>query len=236
MIDNANSSPIEKQYSDHFIKKSQGINDVMGVMSVARWHSDPKLLAVTLSRYKFVSKMFQNFESVLEVGAGDCWASRIVLQTVKKLTLSDFDPIFEAEFYERKYNKDTGCEFIIHNFVSNKLSQVYDGIYALDVLEHIAPSDSEKFLSNICGSMSLSGAAIFGMPSLESQKYASEGSKQGHVNCQTGTELYTNLKVHFNNVFIFSMSDEVVHTGFLPMSHYLLALCVGPLKGRLDNP
>ena len=68
------------------------------------------------------------------------------------------------------------------------------------------------------------------MPSLESQIYASEGSKIGHVNCQSGDVLKNNLKKYFHNVFIFSMSDEVVHTGFTPMAHYLLALCVTPLK------
>ena len=33
------------------------------------------------------------------------------------------------------------------------------------------------------------------------------------------------MQRHFHNVFLFSMNDEVVHTGFSPMAHYLLALC-----------
>jgi hypothetical protein len=35
------------------------------------------------------------------------------------------------------------------------------------------------------------------------------------------------LELYFHNVFIFSMNDEVVHTGYYKMAHYLLALCVG---------
>ncbi|CCQ53625.1 hypothetical protein CWATWH8502_2077 [Crocosphaera watsonii WH 8502] len=66
-----------------------------------------------------------------------------------------------------------------------------------------------------------------GMPSLESQAYASEGSKQGHVNCKTGKDLKALMLDYFHNVFMFSMNDEVVHTGFFPMSHYLFALGVG---------
>jgi len=31
----------------------------------------------------------------------------------------------------------------------------------------------------------------------------------------------------FRNIFIFSMNDEVVHTGFHPMAHYLFAIGVG---------
>ena len=63
------------------------------------------------------------------------------------------------------------------------------------------------------------------MPSLESQKYASEPSKIGHVNCKTAAQLKSLSEVYFNNVFIFSMNDEVLHTGFHPMSHYLFSLC-----------
>lgn len=28
--------------------------------------------------------------------------------------------------------------------------------------------------------------------------------------------------------FLFSMNDEVVHTGYYPMAHYLIAVGIGP--------
>lgn len=31
----------------------------------------------------------------------------------------------------------------------------------------------------------------------------------------------------FRDVFLFSMNDEVVHTGFTPMAHYLFAIGSG---------
>jgi hypothetical protein len=64
------------------------------------------------------------------------------------------------------------------------------------------------------------------MPSLESQIYASPQSKEGHINCKTGMSLKKTLEKHFKNVFLFSMNDEVIHTGYYPMAHYLLALCI----------
>ncbi len=33
------------------------------------------------------------------------------------------------------------------------------------------------------------------------------------------------LEHYFENVFLFSMNDEVVHTGYYPMAHYLFAVC-----------
>lgn len=222
------STPIEKQYTQYFENKDAIGNEVLGSMATNRWRSDSKLLGVTLSRYKFVSKMFAGFDSVLEIGAADGWYSRVVLNEVIKLTLSDFDQIWLDDFESQVVYTSRGTEYLIHDFVKSTLNKFFDGIYALDVLEHIQPKNQRKFLSNICSSLLPHGVAIFGMPSTESQVYASEGSKAGHVNCQSGNELKKNLSEFFNNVFIFSMSDEVVHTGFMPMAHYLLALCVNP--------
>ena len=90
--------PIEKQYSKYFTDRDSIGNEVLGTLSTNRWRSDSKMLAVTLSRYKFVSKMFLGFNSVLEVSAGDAWYSRVVLNEVNKLTRSDFDEIFLEDF------------------------------------------------------------------------------------------------------------------------------------------
>jgi hypothetical protein len=67
---------------------------------------------------------------------------------------------------------------------------------------------------------------IIGTPSIQSQVYASAASKIGHINCKDGPGLKGLMSEFFENVFIFSMNDEVVHTGFYPMAHYLFALCV----------
>jgi hypothetical protein len=63
------------------------------------------------------------------------------------------------------------------------------------------------------------------MPSLESQPYASPGSKEGHVNCKSGKDFKDLMEKFFANVFLFSMNDEVVHTGFEKMAHYLIVVC-----------
>jgi hypothetical protein len=83
-------------------------------------------------------------------------------------------------------------------------------------------------MKNLIESLMPDGAAIIGIPSLESQRYASPQSKAGHINCKTGNSLKLFLEGHFYNVFVFSMNDETIHTGFYPMAHYLMALCTSP--------
>ena len=218
-----------KQFREHQYNEISTLEEEVRVASLGRmrnfdWHNDPRRLLFTLARYKFVSKMFDGYETVLEIGCGDAFATRIVQQTVKKVTATDFDPIFIEEIHDRRQHK-WELDAHVHNMVLEQTKQSFDGIFSLDVLEHVQQSDEDAFLKNTCLSLKSHGALIIGMPSLESQTYASEGSKIGHVNCKTGTDLRDLMKKYFHSVFMFSMNDEVVHTGFFPMAHYLFAVC-----------
>ena len=188
------------------------------------WKLDPRRMLFAFARYKFVAKMFEGFEHVLEVGCGDASATRIVQQTVRKVTVTDFDKVFIDDI-KRRQQADWHLDARVHDMVSSSMNESFDGIFSLDVLEHIEAENEDAFLKNTCASLKRHGSLIVGMPSLESQVYASEGSKVGHVNCKSGNELRDFLKKYFHSVFMFSMNDEVLHTGFFPMSHYLLAVC-----------
>jgi cyclopropane fatty-acyl-phospholipid synthase-like methyltransferase len=193
----------------------------LGMRTSMAYESDPVRLVFTLSRYKFVAKMFDGFDSVLEVGAGDGFKSPIVKQFCKKLTISDIEIKNKMDFDQITFSK---TKFIIHNFVKHSLKKKFDGIYSLDVLEHIEKKDEKRFIKNICRSLKKDGTLIVGMPTLESQIYASKLSKEGHVNCKSKKELKKFLSPYFSNIYMFSMNDEVVHTGYDAMSHYIFAL------------
>ena len=219
----------EKQYKLLIdIKKKFGVTK-LGLMSNANWIDDPSRLAFCTSRYKFVAKMLSGKKEVLEVGSSDGFYSRIVNQHVKNLTIVDFDVLFIEDF--KKYDVGKGkIKSFVHDIVKQPMKKKYDATYSLDVLEHINPKDEKKFIVNSIKSMKKNGIFICGMPSLESQKYASKESKLGHVNCKSGEQLRNTLNKYFFNTFIFSMNDEVVHTGYFPMSHYLFGIGCNPKK------
>ena len=214
----------ESQYGDLIDRYKNQSRETFGLIYNFAWKYDPRRVLFTFARYKFVSRMFEGFGHVLEVGCGDAFATRLVQQTVKKVTVTDFDPLFIAEIEERQ-QPNWHLDARVHNMLSGPLNESFEGAYSLDVLEHIESSDEDLFIQNICKSISLHGTLIIGMPSIESQVYASEGSKIGHVNCKTGSDLRDLMKKYFHSVFMFSMNDEVVHTGFFPMAHYLIAVC-----------
>jgi len=195
-----------------------------GLMSNYVWHDDPKRLAFVLSRYKFVAKMLCGMRNVLEIGCGDAFGTRIVLQEVERLSAVDFDPVFVKDAIEHM-DEHWKFQCVVHDILKGPVEGQFDGAYALDVLEHIPREQEESFVSNIAHSLTDDGVLIIGTPSIQSQAYASAGSKEGHVNCKDHRQLKELLLHFFHNVFIFSMNDEVVHTGFYPMAHYLFALC-----------
>ena len=214
----------EPQYQSILDKFDEKGLETLGLMTSQGWDDDPKRLAFTLARYKFVAKMLSGRQHVLEVGCADAFATRIVRQEVKQLTAVDFDPVF-VEDVNKRMRPNWRFDCFVHDMLEKPVSGIFDGIYALDVLEHIEPRDEENFLRNFTASLAPHGAAIIGMPSLESQIYASEISKAGHVNCKSMPDFKKTMEKHFTNVFMFSMNDEVVHTGYHKMAHYLIALC-----------
>ena len=214
----------EPQYQLILDKDAEQGLESLGLMTNQGWDDDPKRLAFTLARYKFVAKMFSGRRHVLEVGCGDAFGTRIVRQEVNELTAVDFDPVFIEDVNKRMRPKwRFNC--FVHDMLDKPVPGSFDGAYALDVLEHIQPGDEKHFLDNFTASIAPQGVAIIGMPSLESQTYASEISKAGHVNCKSMPDLKRAMEKYFSNVFMFSMNDEVVHTGYHRMAHYLIALC-----------
>ncbi|HEY1793216.1 MAG TPA: class I SAM-dependent methyltransferase [Opitutaceae bacterium] len=199
----------------------------LGLMTNQIWRDDPRRLGFVLARYKFAAKMLRGMDSVLEVGCGDAFGTRVVRQEVGRVTAVDFDPVFVADV-NRRMDPAWPFECRVHDLLDGPVPGPFDGAYAIDVIEHVRAADADRFVRNIGASLRPGGVCLIGTPSLESQAHASEQSRAGHVNCMSEPQLRELMKRHFANVFIFSMNDEVVHTGRFDMANYLAALCCVP--------
>ena len=219
----------EPQYRAHItLRDTKGLTP-LGMRANAVWDDDPKRLGIVLARYKFVAKMLSGKKRVLEVGCGDAWASRVVKQEVETLVGIDKDRAFVEEAIKGMEDIEDKwrIECLVQNMLDGPVAPPFDAAFALDVIEHVSKANEDCFIRNMIDSVLPPGVVILGLPSLESQAFASPGSKAGHVNCKSGLELKKLMQKYFHEVFIFSMNDEVVHTGFYQLAHYLFALCVG---------
>lgn len=189
------------------------------------WRHDPRHLGFMLARYKFAAKMLSGKERILEAGCGDGVGVPILLQEVGSVHCIDADPHVLHDAEQRCHAEAIdACSFECLDLSEQGPSGSYDGAFSLDVIEHVSPELEHRFMENLCNSLTPQSVCIIGTPNKTAAAYASEGSRIGHVNLKSADELRALMSQHFENVFMFSMNDEVVHTGFAPMAHYLLAM------------
>lgn len=218
----------ESQYQFLLERAARGDTARFGLMSSQTWQDDPRRLVFLLSRYKFASKMLAGCRRVLEVGCADAFGTRIVSQAGPAVTAVDFDPVF-IENARQTMDARWPVELFVHDMTEKAFDgSKFDGAFALDVIEHILPEKEDAFVANIVQSLTPNGVLLLGCPSQASQAHASKPSREGHVNCKNGDDMRRLLARHFHNVFVFSMNDEVVHTGFFPMAQYVFGLACGP--------
>ena len=126
---NNNNSKITKQIKKMNLRVSIGNNTSHSFLS------DPARFSFSLSRYKFVAKMFEGFNEVLEVGAGDGFKSTIVGQFCKNLTLSDLELENQKEYDRTKVKK---FKFILNDFTKKSINKKFLGIYLIGLNENIS--------------------------------------------------------------------------------------------------
>jgi 2-polyprenyl-3-methyl-5-hydroxy-6-metoxy-1,4-benzoquinol methylase len=187
---------------------------------------DPKHMCFVLSRYKFCAKLLEGKQSVLEIGCGDGFGLPIVAQSVGHLDCIDWDERLILD-NKKRLGHLKNVQFRHLDLNREVPAQKYDAAFSIDVLEHLDPDAEPTLMMNTCLCLEPDGILIQGTPNITAQQYASPQSASQHINLKSHLTLRELLQRYFKNVFIFSMNDEVVHTGYGAMAHYLFGVGVG---------
>jgi len=187
-------------------------------------HSPRRLLHL-LSYYKFAAKMIGAKKRVLEIGCNEGFGSILLAERATSVLGVDIDA--EAIATANASVASDVLQFRCADVLSEELGQ-YDAVVALDVIEHISKDHEDAFMGRIAQMLGPRGIAIIGTPNITSDQYASPVTRIGHINLFSAERLAELAERKFGNAFLFSANDEMVHTGFSPLAHYLIALCVGP--------
>ncbi len=188
--------------------------------------NDPKHMVFGLSRYKFVAKMLEGKNTVMEIGSGDGFGLPIVAQAVQKVICVDWD----SRLLDGNAKRLAHLENV--TFLKNDLNHCapdlkVDAAYSIDVIEHIEEKTEGPFLENIVSCIKPNGILITGTPNITANEYASPESRVQHINLKSMKTLRELTSKYFENVFMFGMNDEVLHTGYGPMCHYIWSVGVG---------
>lgn len=192
---------------------------------------DPKHLAFVLPRYKFVAKMLQGCDRVMEIGSGDGFGLSVVAQTVRHLYAVDWDRRL-LDGNARRLKHLTNVSYVMADLNSEAPDLEVDAAYWIDVLEHLDAATESTVIQHIVDCLPDDGVLITGTPNKTASQYASPQSTALHINLKTMDELRALMQRYFRNVFMFGMNDEVLHTGYAPMCHYMWSLAVGVRRGE----
>jgi 2-polyprenyl-3-methyl-5-hydroxy-6-metoxy-1,4-benzoquinol methylase len=190
-------------------------------------YNDPKRLAFVLSRYKFVARLATRGKRVLELGCSEGLGALLLGEFAASYTGIDLDA--EAIATARHNLQGERFTFVEGNFLGQRLGQ-FDTVVSLHVVEHIEKDIEHHFFEACYHNLNADGVCVVGTPNVTAAPYASRASQLGHVNLFDGQRLRETLQKYFHNVFLFGLNDEVLHTGFTPMAHYLMA--VGTYKRK----
>jgi 2-polyprenyl-3-methyl-5-hydroxy-6-metoxy-1,4-benzoquinol methylase len=189
---------------------------------VAYWFlRSPRRALYYMSYYKFAAKMIGRHKRVLDVGCGEGMGTWLLAAECGYARGIDLDG--DAIGVAKGNWVDPRIDFAREDFLTGAPGQ-WDGVVNFDVIEHILPENAEEFLKRIADNLTPYGVAVVGTPNVTGQVYASEVARAGHVNVYSAERLESDMHRFFAHVFMFSANDEVVHTGYPPMAHYLIAL------------
>jgi 2-polyprenyl-3-methyl-5-hydroxy-6-metoxy-1,4-benzoquinol methylase len=194
------------------------------------YRNDPKRLAFVLSRYKFASKMNipigGHKRTVLELGCGEGIGATILAESASAYTGVDLDAaaILTAKRNFSPPHHDEGVLTFIYDDFMGKTFGTFQTLVSLDVVEHIYPEHERCYFETVMQNLAEGGIAIIGTPNITAAPYASEASQLGHVNLFSQKRLKETLEHYFHTVFAFGINDEMVHTGYAPMAHYLVCV------------
>lgn len=192
---------------------------------------DPKHLVFVLARYKFCAKMLQGFATAMEIGAGDGIGMPIVAKAVGQLHCVDWDERHQTSIRRRLLPFFPNIQLHLHDINAADLGLKVDAAYWIDVIEHLDPEYEETVMQRITACLPEHGVLVTGTPNLAAAHLASPCSAVQHINLKSMQSLHELMQRHFHNVFMFGMNDEVLHTGYPAMCHYIWSVACGVKRG-----
>lgn len=183
----------------------------------------PRNILFTLSRYKFAAKLIGENKTILEAGCNQGLGTVILSEFAKKIVAVDIDPeaIKEAKgsFVKTKIN------FRNIDIFKVKIGK-FDAVVSFDLIEHVYKKNERIFFCSLLRNLKSHGICIIGTPNELAKEHSSRLSSTGHVNYYSWRRLKAEMEKYFYQVLLFSVNDEIVHTGFYPMAHYFIAVGV----------
>ena len=196
---------------------------IIGKHLAALIHNYPRIMLRYMSYYKFAAKMIGCDKSILDIDCGEGMGTWLLAKECGHAEGIDSD---QEAIAQARINWNTDSVRFYHGDIYGDIlnNSIYDAIVSFATIESILPKNISNFYSAIVNRLNNVGIVIVGKPNLDTDEFATAITHAKHSNLYSAESLETDLRQYFKHVFIFSAHNEVIHTGYYPRSHYLLAV------------
>lgn len=225
-ISQVNEKMKDTQKQKLFRSENGGIREALNTFEGIAFQEDPLDFFIVLARYKFAVRQLKKTDVVLDAGCGPGYGAVFLSEFAGRVVGGDVD----AELVRRNrevYSKVPNLSFEEINLLDRELScDPFDAVVSMDVIEHFSEEQADGVVANYARLTKDDGFALIGTPNIASRQYASQRRLDSHPKEYDPEEFVALLERYYSRVFLFSMTDEAVSTGFPKMAWYLMALCV----------
>ena len=190
------------------------------------FNENPLDFFIILARYKFGTRFIKKTNKVIDVGCGHGLGSVFLSKYANLIIGADQDKELVNK-NTSNYKKIKNLQFKHFDLLKPSKSSFnkFDVVISMDVIEHFNKKKLGTVVDSYYNLLNSDGFAIIGTPNIASRPYASQRRIDTHEFEFTRDEFEKTLLKKFKNVFIFSMTDEVVSTSFPNMAWFFIAIC-----------
>ena len=198
------------------------LDNVEGIV----FNENPLDFFIILARYKFGTRFIKKTNKVIDVGCGHGLGSVFLSKYANLIIGADQDKDLVNK-NNSNYKNIKNLQFKHFDLLkpSKSFFNKFDVVVSMDVIEHFNKKKLGTVVDSYYNLLNSDGFAIIGTPNIASRPYASQRRIDTHEFEFTRDEFEKTLLKKFKNVFIFSMTDEVVSTSFPNMAWFFIAIC-----------
>jgi 2-polyprenyl-3-methyl-5-hydroxy-6-metoxy-1,4-benzoquinol methylase len=216
----------DTQQQKLFRTQTGGIREALSTFEGIAFQEDPLDFFIVLARYKFAIRQLKKTDVVLDAGCGPGYGAVFLSKFAGRVVGGDVD----AELVQRNqkaFSNVPNLSFKELDLQDSELDcEPFDVVVSMDVIEHFEEDQADGVVANYARLTKDKGFALIGTPNIASRQFASQRRLDSHPKEYSPEEFTALLERHYSRVFLFSMTDEAVSTGFPKMAWYLMALCV----------
>ena len=173
---------------------------------------------IHLARYMFLLRQVRPEYTILEIGCGTGYGSRLLADKAKKVIATD-----KASFELRNSWDAISKENLI--FTDIIPDELFDIVVSFEVVEHIPVSELSEYFSTIKSHLKSTGVVFLSTPRALPFEERSKNRQLEHIKEYEFIEFRTLLDENFKNVFIFSQNDSIISSQSPNMAWNFVAIC-----------